>query len=43
MCDIEIGRYDHPESVKYQGWITPKDGSWIVFVDLEGNPRIFLL
>ena len=33
----EIGRYDDPESVGYQGWIRPSDGKWTAFVDNGGH------
>lgn len=42
MCNITVSRYDHPESVGYQGWIEPENGSWVVFVDLNGQPFILL-
>ena len=25
MCNIKVGRYDHPESVGYAGWLEPED------------------
>ena len=36
MPNIEIGRYQHPESVQYLGWI--KSDQWVIFIDLEGQP-----
>ena len=42
MCNIHIGRYRHPQSVGWAGWIEPEDLSWIAFIDLEGNPTVFL-
>jgi len=40
--NITVGRYSNPESVGWAGWIEPEDMSWIVFVDLEHNPKIYL-
>jgi len=42
MGNITVGRYDHPESVGYQGWIEPDDKSWIAFVDNDGKATFFL-
>ncbi len=42
MADIHVGRYDHPAEVGYQGWIEPGDRSWVMFVDLDGRPVVFL-
>lgn len=42
MCNLKVGRYDHPDSVRYQGWIEPEDRTWIAFVDLDGKPVVFL-
>lgn len=39
--NIEVGRYEQPEAVGYQGWIEPADRSWIVFIDLDGKPVVF--
>ena len=42
MCNIIVGRYAHPESHGYQGWIEPEDLSWIMYVRLDGSPQVFL-
>lgn len=42
MTNINVGRYDHPVEVGYQGWIEPDDMSWIMFVDNDGKPIVFL-
>lgn len=42
MGNITVGRYDHPESVGYQGWLEPEDRSWIAFVGNDGKPVFFL-
>lgn len=42
MSNIEVGRYDHPESVGYQGWIQPSDRTWILFVKNDGSVQAFL-
>ena len=40
--NITVGRYDHPDSVGYQGWIEPDDQTWIAFVASNGSPVVFL-
>lgn len=35
MPNIEIGRYEHPESVGFLGWI--KCDKWCAFVALDGS------
>lgn len=42
LCNITVGRYEHPGSVGYQGWIEPEDKSWVAFVDNDGHPQFFL-
>lgn len=42
MSNITVGRYDHPESVGYAGWIEPEDRSWIAFVKTDGTAQFFL-
>jgi hypothetical protein len=42
VANITVGRYDHPDSVGYQGWIEPDDRSWIAFVASDGRPVVFL-
>jgi len=42
MCSITVRRYDHPESVGYQGWIEPEDKSWVAFIRADGTPQVFL-
>lgn len=43
MQNITVGRYGH-ESVRehWQGWIEPDDMSWIMFVQADGSPIVFL-
>ena len=41
MQNITVGRYAHPEQVGFQGWIEPENRSWIVFVDLKGQPTLY--
>jgi hypothetical protein len=40
--NITVGRYDHPDSTGYQGWIEPDDRTWIMFVASDGSPVAFL-
>lgn len=52
MTNIVVGRYEKsteplPEGVSdvadhWQGWIEPDDLSWIMFVDIDGKPVVFL-
>ncbi len=43
MCNIKVGRYTDPSAREFwQGWIEPEDNSWIIFVDAQGNPVIYL-
>lgn len=42
MGNITVGRYDHPDSVGYQGWIEPDDRSFIAFIANDGTPAVFL-
>lgn len=42
MCNITVGRYEHPESAGFVGWIEPEDKSWVAFVDSGGHPQFFL-
>ena len=42
MCNIRVGRYQHPQSVGWAGWIEPEDLSWIAFIDLKGEVTFFL-
>lgn len=42
MSNITVGRYSDPKGVGWQGWIEPEDKTWIMFVDLEGRPLVFL-
>jgi hypothetical protein len=42
MPNISVGRYKHPKSVGWAGWIEPDDKSWILFVGLDGRVRAFL-
>jgi hypothetical protein len=40
--NITVGRYDHPGSTGYQGWIEPDDKTWIMYVGNDGQPVAFL-
>ena len=42
MPNIKIGRYKDPKSVGFQGWVEPKDKSWIAFIGLDGAPTVYL-
>ncbi len=43
MCNIKVGRYTHPSAREFwQGWIEPEDNSWIIFINAQGNPVVFL-
>lgn len=43
MTNIVVGRYEHPSVTdSWQGWIEPDDRSWIMFVDADGQPLVFL-
>ncbi len=51
MCNIIVGRYGVDSGVRnsdgsgthvWQGWIEPKDKSWIAFIRADGSPQFFL-
>lgn len=43
MKNILVKRYANPEAVGgWAGWIEPEDRSWIVYLDVEGKPLVFL-
>lgn len=42
MQNISIHRYTYPKKVGYQGWIEPKDKSWIIFIRLDGDVKAYL-
>lgn len=44
MDNIKIGRYSFPEKLTHcwEGWIEPEDRSWIVYVDSDGSPVVYL-
>lgn len=42
MNNIIINEYKNPIRTGYLGWIEPKDKSWIIFIDLNNNPKVFL-
>ena len=42
MENITVGRYSHPASTGYQGWIEPVDRTWIAFIATDGTPAVFL-
>ena len=42
MDNITITRYDSPNDVAgYVGYIEPKDLSWILYIDKDGNPEFY--
>jgi hypothetical protein len=42
MDNVKVGRYDHPDSVGWLGWIEPEDKSWIMFIGLDHRPVVYL-
>jgi hypothetical protein len=40
MGNIIVGRYQECEG--WQGWIEPDDKTWIMFIDSEGHPIVYL-
>ena len=42
MGTIKVGRYEHPDSVGYAGWVEPEDRSWIVFVKNDHSVEVYL-
>lgn len=42
MDNITVGRYSNPKKTGWLGWIEPKDKSWIAFIDLDNNPKVYL-
>jgi hypothetical protein len=38
-----LRRYAHADTTGWQGVLEPADRSWILFSDLDGRPRLFLL
>lgn len=42
MKNVHVGRYEHPASTGYSGWIEADDRRWILFVPLEGDPQLFV-
>jgi hypothetical protein len=40
VVNISVGRYS--TEVGYQGWLEPEDRSWIMFVQGDGTPQVFL-
>jgi hypothetical protein len=42
MGNITVTRYPDPQSVGWQGYLEPDDGSWIAFIDSDGRPVFFL-
>ena len=43
MQNIIVKRYTEPSVTQsWQGYIEPDDLSWIMFVDAEGKPTVFL-
>lgn len=43
MNNIVVTRYPRPADVGgWQGYLEPEDKSWIMFVDFQGRPVVFL-
>lgn len=42
MNNITVGRYSNPKGIGWLGWMEPKDKSWIIFIDLNNNPKVYL-
>lgn len=42
MQNIKVGRYEHPDSTGYLGWIEPEDATWIAFVRDDHTPEVYL-
>jgi hypothetical protein len=43
MGNIKVGRYPDPNAVGgWAGWIEDDSRSWIMFIDTEGRPLVFL-
>jgi hypothetical protein len=42
MQNIHVRRYETPNQVHYQGWIEPEDRSWILFIEKDGTPQLYL-
>jgi hypothetical protein len=40
--NIHIGHYEHSEVNGFDGWIEPKDQSWIIFVTNGGDLLIWM-
>lgn len=38
MQNINVHRYAEPEAVGFSGYIEPEDQTWILFLDLNGQP-----
>ncbi len=42
MQNIHVRRYEDPDRVHYQGWVEPEDRSWILFIEKDGTPQLYL-
>ncbi len=42
MQNIHVTRYEDPAAVGYQGCISSEDRSWLLFIELDGKPSLFL-
>lgn len=43
MQNISVGRYTSESAREFwQGWIEPDDLGWIMFVEADGTPIVFL-
>jgi len=40
---LTLRRYAHASATGWQGVVEPSDRSWILFSDIHGRPRLFLL
>lgn len=41
MQNLEAGRYTDP-AIGWQGWVEPVDRTWIMFIDADNRPVMFL-
>lgn len=39
MPSIEVGRYEHPDAIGYQGWVAAP--TWILFTRADAEPVLF--
>lgn len=39
---LRIHHYRHPHAAGWRGYLQPRDGSWLLYVDLDGCCRMFI-